>query len=142
MGSNFILFPLQILWGSIEITIFLFSLSKQIFEVYFFPNLNLKSSLKKWNTLNKPESWESVCKSRAIFRTQSSMELFCKNSERLSVIFTKSFIIDVRLDSKYASEKIDTFKMELRLAKSRRLLQRAEFFVSVLSLAHISVWIY
>ena len=47
MGSNFILFPLQILWGSIEITIFLFSLSKQIFEVYFFPNLNLKSSLKK-----------------------------------------------------------------------------------------------
>ena len=37
----------------------------------------------------------------------SMMELFRKNSERLSAILAKSFIIDVQLVSKYASEKID-----------------------------------
>ena len=51
------------------------------------------------------------------------MERFCSNSKRLSAIFSKSFIIDLRLGFKYASEKIETFKMKLRLAKSSQLLQ-------------------
>ena len=59
------------------------------------------------------------------------MELFFKNSYRLSAIFAKGFIIDVRLGSKYASEKTETFKMKLRLAKSLRLLQCAAFLVYI-----------
>ena len=59
----------------------------------------------------------------------SMMELFCKNSQRLSAIFAKSFLMDVALGSKYASEKTEAFKMKLRLAKSLRLLQRAAFLV-------------
>ena len=60
----------------------------------------------------------------------SMMEIFCKNSQGLSAIFAKSFIIDVRLGSKYASEKTETFKIKLRLAKSSRLLHRAAFLVT------------
>ena len=44
-------------------------------------------------------------------------------------IFPKSFINDVRLGSKYASEKTETFKMKLWLAKLSRLLQRTAFLV-------------
>ena len=58
-------------------------------------------------------------------------ELFCKNSQLLSPIFTKSFIIYVRLDSKYASEKTEIFKMKPRLGKPSRLFTRAAFFVFI-----------
>ena len=51
----------------------------------------------------------------------SMLEPFYKNSERLSAIFAKSFITDVRLGSKYVSQKTETFTMKLRLTKSSRL---------------------
>ena len=44
-------------------------------------------------------------------------------------LFAFCIIVDVRQGSKYASEKTETFKMKLWLAKSSRLLQRAAFLV-------------
>ena len=38
-------------------------------------------------------------------------------------------IIDVRLGSKYASEKTETFKKKLRFPESLRLLQRVAFLI-------------
>ena len=40
------------------------------------------------------------------------MEHFYKNISQFLAIFAKSFIIDVGLGSKYASEKTETFKMK------------------------------
>ena len=40
-------------------------------------------------------------------------------------VFTKRSMTDVRRYSKYSSEKIEIFKMKLRLGKSLQLLQRA-----------------
>ena len=48
----------------------------------------------------------------------SIMELVCKDFERLSAIFAENLIIDVRLGSKFASEKTEILKMKLRLARS------------------------
>ena len=57
------------------------------------------------------------------------MELFKQIVNHFQLFLEKNFIIDVRLGSKYASEKTETFKMKLWLAKSSRLLQRAAFLV-------------
>ena len=40
-------------------------------------------------------------------------------------VFTERSMTDVRRYSKYSSEKIEIFKMKLRLGKSLQLLQRA-----------------
>ena len=40
-----------------------------------------------------------------------------------------NLIIDVRLGSKYASEKTETFKKKLRFPESLRLLQRVAFLI-------------
>ena len=48
----------------------------------------------------------------------SIMELVCKDFEQLSAIFAENLIIDVRLGSKFASEKTENLKMKLRLARS------------------------
>ena len=47
----------------------------------------------------------------------------------LSAVSEKSFIIEVRLGSKYFYEWTETFKMNLRLAESSRFLQRTAFRV-------------
>ena len=47
----------------------------------------------------------------------------------MTAILAKSFIIEVRLGFKYAYEKIETFKIKLRLVKSSRLLQSTAFLV-------------
>lgn len=57
-------------------------------------------------------------------------KLFCRNSERFSASFAKSFTVDIRMDSKHASEKTGTFKMKLKVGESTRLLKRAAFLVS------------
>ena len=57
-------------------------------------------------------------------------KLFCRNSERFSAIFAKSFIVDIRMDSKYASEKIKTFKMKLNVGESARFLKPAAILLS------------
>ena len=58
-------------------------------------------------------------------------ELSRASMMELLAILAKRFIIDIRLGSKYASEKTETFKMKLRLAKSLRLLQGAAFIVYI-----------
>ena len=47
----------------------------------------------------------------------SMMELYCENNNQLRAIFLKSAIIDFRMGSKYASQKIGIFKMKVRLGK-------------------------
>ena len=85
---------------------FFVNFSKQSFKVYFFPNLNPKTTLNV--------GWKSVCKNRAVFGTQSSIY-------DLSIFFAK------KLNSFYLFEKTETFTMKLRLDKSSRQLQRAAF---------------
>ena len=57
------------------------------------------------------------------------MELYGKNDNKLTAIFPKSFVIDVRMSSKYASQNVEIVKMNLRLGKSSRLLRRIAFLV-------------
>ena len=83
-------------------------LLKQHLQIFFFQFWTLKATLKELKYFKETRGWRSICKTRAVFRTQSRIyngTPFCKNSERLSAIFSKSFIIDVRLGSIYASEK-------------------------------------
>ena len=63
-----------------------------------------------------------IVKGQGVFSTNQAyiMEPF----SRLTV-FTKRSMTDVRRYSKYSSEKIEIFKMKLRLGKSLQLLQRA-----------------
>ena len=70
------------------------------------------------------------------FSRASLMKLFAKivNSFQL---FSQKASSDVCLGSRYASEKTETFKMKLRLAKSLRLLQRAVFLVICVNLFYI-----
>ena len=44
-------------------------------------------------------------------------------------LFVFCIIVDLRQGSKYASEKTEAFKMQVWLAKSSQLLQRAAFLV-------------
>ena len=76
--------------------------------------------------------WKRVCKSRAVIRIQVSIydgTFFAKVVNSFQLFLQKASIIDVRLGSKHASEKTETLKMKLRLAKSSQLLQRAAFLV-------------
>ena len=68
--------------------------------------------------LNRASIMELLCKKRDFFRFKG-----------VKLFFEKNFIIDVRLGSKYASDKTETFKMKLRSAKSLQLLERAAFLV-------------
>ena len=57
------------------------------------------------------------------------MSFFAKIVTGFQLFLQESFIKNVRLGSKYASEKTEIFKMKLRLAKLSRLLQHAAFLV-------------
>ena len=98
----------------------------------FFPNLNPKATLKEIKYFKETRGWKSVCESRVVFRTQSSIydgAFFIKivnNFQQFSQKASTGFSI-------YTFEKTETFKMKLKLAKSLRLLQRAAFFCSVFS---------
>ena len=39
----------------------------------FFPNLNPKATLKEIKYFKETRGWKSVCESRVVFRTQSSI---------------------------------------------------------------------
>ena len=68
----------------------------------FFQIWTLKVTLNDIKCFKETRGWKSVCKSRAVFRTQSSI---CDAAFlQVSAIFAKSFNIDVRLGSKYVSE--------------------------------------
>ena len=97
----------------------------------FFQIWTLKASLKEVKYFKEMRGWKSVCKSRADLELSpaSMLEFLRKNGERLSPIFAKRFIIDVRLGSTTVSEKTETFKMKVRLAKSWQLSQGAAFLV-------------
>ena len=111
----------------------------------FFRIWTLEATIKEVKYFKEPRGWKSVCKNKAILTTQLGIYdgAFCINSLRLSAIFAKGFVKDVRLGSKYTSEKTETFKMKLWLAKSSRLLQSAVFLVLLYSInwPHFIVWL-
>ena len=55
------------------------------------------------------------------------MKNYCENSNQLAAVFPQNSIKVVQMSHKYAFQKIDIFKMKLRLGKSSQLLQRIAF---------------
>ena len=72
-------------------------LNYMIFQIW-----TLKVTLNDIKCFKETRGWKSVHKSRAVFRTQSS--IYDAAFLQVSAIFEKSFNIDVRLGSKYVSE--------------------------------------
>ena len=80
--------------------------------------------------------WKSVCKSRVVFRTHLRISdgAFQQKKLMASSYFHRKLNHKCST-SEYPSEKTETFKMKLRLAKSSRLLQRTAFLV-IFNISH------
>ena len=84
------------------------------------------------NTLKKRDAGRLFLKAEPSLQlSRESMRCFFA---KLPAIFAKGFFKDVWLGSKYATEKVESFKMKQGLARLSWLLQRIAFLVIIFTL--------